>query len=255
MRGAGLRDASYVIDDARRGLQSAVLLCAAIVSAAVLLMVAIAANSWIPVAVAAVAVVLAGGRPTGRAARVRAAIERRRLRRRVGDPSALSGQWRRLLMAAWAARDEFSGTVATYGRSPIGERLADQQMVMDAALERCGALARRGHRLLAQLRAFRVARLRRELLVERHRDRHGHRATALTRRLDDVARLRAELDRIQLQLEEQVHDMRTAAWRASTLRFDETDAQDPALSDLLDELSHLRAALREVDRPRAAAAS
>jgi hypothetical protein len=246
---------SYVTDGALKGLRSAVGLCVAIVAGALTLMVAIAADSWLLVVAVVTAAVLSGGLSTARVTRWRAAIARRRLRRRVGDPHALSGHWRRLLTAAWAARDEFCGTVVAYGSSPLGERLADHQMAMDAALERCGALARRGHRLLGQLRAFRTARLRRELLVERHRDRHGDRAAALARRLDDIARLRAELERIQLQLEEQVHDMRTAAWRASTLRLDETDEPDRALTELLDELAHLRAALHEVDRPRAAAAS
>jgi hypothetical protein len=244
-----------VADGARRGLRSVVRLCTAIVAGAITLMVAIAADSWLIVGAVVAALVLSEGLSRGRVARWRAALVRWRLRRRVGDPHTLNGHWRRLLTAAWAARDEFTATVAAYGSSPLGERLADQQMVMDAALERCGALARRGHRLLAQLRAFRTARLRRELLVERHRDRHGDRAAALSRRLDDIARLRAELDRIQLQLETQVHDMRTAAWTASTLRLDDTDETDPGLGELLDELAHLREALREVDRPRAAAAS
>lgn len=242
-------------DGARRGLRSAVRLCAAIVGGAITLMVAIAADSWLIVVAVVAALVLSNGLSGGHVGRWRAALARWRLRRRVGDPSALGGHWRRLLAAAWTARDEYCATVAAYGSSPLGERLADQQMVMDDALEHCGALAHRGHRLLGQLRAFRTARLRRELLVERHRDRHGDRAAALSRRLDDVARLRAELDRIQLQLETQVHDMRTAAWRASTLRLEEADGPDPALGELLDELAHLRAALREVDRPHAAAAS
>jgi hypothetical protein len=52
--------------------------------------------------------------------------------------------------------------------------------------------------------------------------------------------------------------MRTAAWRASTLRSGvTTDEPDEALAELLDDLAHLREALAEVERPapRAAAVS
>jgi hypothetical protein len=243
-----------VTDGARRGLRTVVGLCVVIVVAAVTMMLAFVTDlPEIAIAIGPVAVVAALA--MGRLAQWRAIVDRRRLRRRVGDPLTLSGQWRRQLAAAWAARDEFAAAIVAHGASPIGERLADHQMVMDAALERCGELARRGHRMHGQLRAFRSTRLRRDLLIERHRDRHGERAAALARRLDDVARLRAELDRINLQLEEQVHDMRTAAWHASTLRLEDADEPEVALTTLHDELAHLRAALREVDRPRAAAAS
>jgi hypothetical protein len=243
------------VGGAGRGLLSALLLCVAITTAAVAAMAALETGSWLAVAaVATFVAALSTPAAMRNRTRWRTAADRRRLRRLVGDPGALSGDWRRLLIAAWAARDEFSATVVGYGSSPIAERLAAQQMVMDAALECCGTLATRGDRLLRQLRAFRAGRLRRELLVERGRDRRGARAAALARRLDDVARLRAELDRLRLQLEDQVHDMRTAAWRASTLRADEIDEPDAALTELLDELAHLRAALAEVERPHAAAA-
>jgi hypothetical protein len=258
MRGDRYSGATVMGSDvggAGRGLRSVLLLCVAITAATVAAMAALATGSWLGVAaVATSAVALSAPAVRRTVPPWRAAVDRRRLRSRVGDPAALSGDWRRLFAAAWHARDEFSATVASYGSSPIAERLAAQQMVMDGALEYCGALARRGDQLLRQLRVFRSGRLRRELLVERGRDRHSARAAALTRRLDDVARLRADLDRLRLQLEDQVHDMRTAAWRASTLR-DEADEPDVALTELLDDLAHLRAALAEVERPRAATAT
>jgi hypothetical protein len=243
-----------------RALLVALLTCVVIATVAVAAMLAIVTRSWLGgVAMIAPMSGIAIYVATRRVRRWRAALERRRLRRRVGDPNTLAGDWRRLLNDAWAARDAYSGTVADYGSSPIGERLAAQQMVMDAALERCGTLAHNGHRLLGQLRAFRPRRLRRDLVVERHRDRDSARAAALARQLDDIGRLRAELDRVRLQLEDQVHDMRTAAWRASSLRSRETDEPDVALTELLDDLAHLRAALAEVERPstrpQAAAAS
>jgi hypothetical protein len=51
--------------------------------------------------------------------------------------------------------------------------------------------------------------------------------------------------------------MRTAAWRASTLRSGVSDEPGAALSELLEDLAHLREALVEVERParRAAAMS
>jgi hypothetical protein len=235
-----------------RALLVALLMCVVITTGAVAAMLAVVTRSWlVGVAMIAPMAGIATYVTIRRARRWRAALERRRLRRRVGDPHTLGGEWRRLLIAAWEARDEYSRTATGYGSSPIGERLGAQQMVMDAALERCGTLAHNGHRLLGQLRAFRPRRLRSELLVERHRDRNGARAAALARQLDDIARLRAELDRVRLQLEDQVHDMRTAAWRASSLQSRVTDEPDVALTELLDDLAHLRMALAEVERPAA----
>jgi hypothetical protein len=231
-----------------RALLVTFLLCVVITTAAVGAMFAVVTQSWL---VGAAVIAPMTGVTTyvtiRRVRRWRAALERRRLRRVVGDPHTLAGEWRRLLIAAWEARDEYSRTVLGYGSSPLGERLAGQQMIMDAALERCGKLAHSGHRMLGQLKAFRPRRVRRDLVVERHRNRESARAAALARQLDDIERLRAELDRIRLQLEDQVHDMRTAAWHASTLRSREIDEPDVALTELLDDLAHLREALKEVD--------
>ncbi|HSK90019.1 MAG TPA: hypothetical protein VK875_01780 [Euzebyales bacterium] len=233
-----------------RTLLSTVFVLVAIVVSTVAVMAGIATGSLL-VAMAIASplfgfVVLMTG---GRLARWRAARDRRRLRRRVGDPVALGGDWRRLLAAAWIARDEFAAAVTLDASSPIAQRLAGQQLVMDAALERCGDLARRGHRLTSQLRAFRPRRLRRELLLEYRRDRNGVRAVALQRQLDDVDRLRDDLRGVRVQLEEQLHNMRTAAWRASTLPTHAVDEPDAAMDELLDDLAHLRAALAEVERP------
>jgi hypothetical protein len=249
---------SGVIGGAGRALLMYVAVCAVIATVAVAAMMGLATGSWlVSAAVIAPPLGIVTLVMAGRMTRWRVALERRRLRSRVGDPLALSGEWRRLLIAAWDARDEFSRAAASYGSSPLGERLTAHQPVMDAMLERCGTLARCGNRLLTQLRAFRPRRLRRELLIERHRNGAGARVASLTRQLDDVTRLRDELDRVRVQLEDQIHDMRTAAWRASTLQSHETDVPEVALAELLDDLAHLRAALEEVDRPspRAAAAS
>jgi hypothetical protein len=241
---------SGVIGGAGRALLVSVIVCVAIAIAAVAVMMGLATGSWlVGVAVVAPLAGTAGLTVGRRMTRWRVAVERRRLRSRVGDPLALSGEWRRLLIGAWDARDEFARAASGYGSSPLGERLVAHQPVMDAVLERCGTLARCGHRLLAQLRAFRPRRLRRELLIERHRNGNGARAAALQRQLDDVARLRDELDRVRLRLEGQIHDMRTAAWRASTLQSREADAPDTELAELLDDLAHLRAALEDVGRP------
>lgn len=242
--------------DVGRTLLRALLICATVVVAAVAAMVGAASDSLAAAAAVAGPFVAFGVLMTvGQAASWRSARERRRLRRRVGDPLVLSGDWRRLLGAAWAARDDYVGAVAAHAASPVGERLRGQQPIVDAALERCGELARCGDQLFGQLRQFRPRRLRRELVLERRRDRNGARAQTLARQLDDVARLRADLRRVQLELEDQVHDLRTAAWRASTLRSGTTAEPDPALGELLDDLAHLREALDEVERPQPRAAA
>jgi hypothetical protein len=252
-------EAVDVIGGAGRQLLRTLLVCAGVVVTAVAAMAGLATGSLLVfAAIVAPVIGLSALAVGGRGMRWRTARERRQLVRRVGDPLTLSGDWRRLLASAWTARDEFSAAANSYAGSPVGERLQGQQAVVDAALEHCGELARCGQRLFAQHKAFRPRRLRRDLLLERGRDRHGDRATALARQLDDVERLRGELDRIRLQLEHQVHDMRTAAWRASTLRSGvTTDEPDEALAELLDDLAHLREALAEVERPapRAAAVS
>jgi hypothetical protein len=243
---------------AGRALLRTLLMCAAVVVLAIAAMVGLATGSPLVAAAIAAPVIGVSALTAGaRASGWRSARAHRRLRRRVGDPLTLSGDWRRLLEAAWMARDAFDVAAASHGGSPVGERLEGQQIVIDAALEHCGELARCGQRLLTQLKAFQPRRLRRDLLLERGRNRHGDRAAALARRLDDVERLRGEIGRVRLQLEHQVHDMRTAAWRASTLRSGVTDEPDVALAELLDDLAHLRDALVEVERPapRAAAIS
>lgn len=173
--------------------------------------------------------------------------DRRRLARSVGDPGALTGAWRRLLIGAWTARDRFTDAVAAFEPSPLRDRLAKHQPVVDAALERCGRLARDGDALARQLRGFRTRRLRYDLGVARRRDAEGPRAQALTDRLAEIERLAAQVDRVHGRLEAQVHDLRAAAWRVTALRSDSATEDDEALADLLADLVHLREALDEVD--------
>lgn len=186
----------------------------------------------------------------GRRRRARA---RREFVDRVGDPARLSGVWRRLLADAWAARDQFAGTIAGWDDSPLAERLGDHQHMVDAVLEQCGALARSGDDLVRQLRRFGPRRMRRDLWIEQWRDADGDRAQALGARIDDVERLRAQVRRLHGRLEAQVHDLRAAAWRASALRSGQHADHDATLDDLLADLAHLREALVEVDQPPQAA--
>lgn len=179
--------------------------------------------------------------------RRRSGRRRRRLRRRVGDPSTVSGVWRRLLAGAWAARDQFATVVDELAPSPLADRLADHQSAIDATLERCGSLARDGELMARQLRGFRARRLRRDLQHERRRDRHGPRARALASQLEEVDRLTAHLKAVYARLETRVHDLRSAAWRATALRTDRADDDDSALEDLLVDLTHLREAMQAVD--------
>jgi hypothetical protein len=185
--------------------------------------------------------------------RRRHARARRELVDRVGDPARLSGTWRRLLAAAWTARDQFAATIAGWDDSPLAERLGGHQHMVDAVLEQCGALARAGDDLARQLRRFGPRRMRRDLWIEQWRDAAGDRAQALGARIDDVERLRAQIHRLHTRLEAQVHDLRAAAWRASALRSGQHTDADATLQDLLADLAHLREALVEVDRPPQAA--
>lgn len=243
-------NAVHAIVGVGRGLLRIIMVYAAVVSVAIAVMVGFAAQSALIAVVILTPLLMVTALVFGpRLARWRLASQRRKLRRAVGDPLNLAGEWRRLLGDAWAARDEFATAVAGYAGSPIGERLAGHQMVVDATLVHCGELARSGHRLHMQLKSFRPRRLRRDLLLERRRDRDGHRAAALTRQLDDVEHLRAELDGVRVQLETQVHDLRTATWRAATLRSGAAGAPDVALDELLEDLGHLEAALAEVSEP------
>lgn len=217
--------------------------CAVITTLALSVMVAIAAESV--EALLALGVSLAGLsaialRPS------RAGRQRRRLRQRVGDPAALQGEWRRLLAAAWQARDDFARAAAELGSSPLQERVAGHQYAVDGALERCGSLARSGQQLSGQLRAFRARRLRRDLFLERGRDAAGPRAAALADQLRDVECLQNELRALRVRLESQVHQLRAAAWRVATLRSSDPDERDEALTELLVDLDHLRSALVEV---------
>ncbi len=182
----------------------------------------------------------------GRRRRARA---RRELVERVGDPARLGGVWRRLLAAAWTARDQYAGTVAGWDDSPLAERLGDHQHMVDAVLEQCGALARSGDDLARQLRRFGPRRMRRDLWVEQWRDAEGERAQALGARVDDIERLRGQVRDLHGRLESQVHDLRAAAWRASALRTGHDLDREATMRDLLDDLAHLREALDEVDRP------
>lgn len=182
----------------------------------------------------------------GRRRRARA---RRELVERVGDPARLGGVWRRLLAAAWTARDQYAGTVAGWDDSPLAERLGDHQHMVDAVLEQCGALARSGDDLARQLRRFGPRRMRRDLWVEQWRDAEGERAQALGARVDDIERLRGQVRDLHGRLESQVHDLRAAAWRASALRTGHDLDREATMRDLLDDLAHLREALVEVDRP------
>lgn len=176
--------------------------------------------------------------------------QRRRLRARVGDPSAVSGPWRRLLAGAWVARDQYAAVVAEMVSSALWERLAGHQLVVDDALEQCGALARDGDLLARQLRAFHARRLRRDLRVERRRDATGRRASQLAARLDDVDRLEAHIRDVQQRLEARVHDLRTAAWRVAAVRSGHADEREPAVRDLICDLDHLAEALRETADPQ-----
>ncbi|HEX6257461.1 MAG TPA: hypothetical protein VFZ70_16750 [Euzebyales bacterium] len=179
----------------------------------------------------------------------RRARERRQLLRRVGEPAALTGVWRRNLAAAWSAREAFIGVADDLTGSPLGDHVAGSQYTIDAALERCGVLAREGDRLARLLPGSRVRALRRDLRAARRRDPHGERARALTVRVDEVARLTASIDRLRGRLEAAVHDLQTAAWRAAELRTASAVDADATLDELLEDLAHLRAALVEVDQP------
>jgi hypothetical protein len=192
-------------------------------------------------------VAVAGGVPG--AVRRRRTRHRRRLRRVVGDPAALTGIWRRSLAAAWTARDQYATAAASDGSSPLWDRLADHLPVIDAALARCGLLARDGDLLGRQLQGFRARRLRRDLRSARWRDPHGPRTQHLEARLAEVERLEACIQQVQARLEVQVHDLRTAAWRATELRTQPAVDADEGLAELLADLTHLREALDEVEGP------
>lgn len=233
-----------------RGLLRVVVLYVAVVVLAVAAMVGFATHSALATATVLAPLLTVTMLVFGsRLVRWRSTLQRRQLRGRVGDPQTLAGDWRRLLLDAWAARDEFATAVAGHAGSALGERLGGHQPIVDETLVHCGALAHRGHRLSAQLRAFRPRRLRRDLLLERRRGRDGRRVEVLARQLDDVERLRADLDGVRVQLESQVHDLRTAAWRAATLALGASGEPEAALRDLLADLDHLEAALAEVDVP------
>jgi hypothetical protein len=185
----------------------------------------------------------------------RRARERRRLLRRVGEPAALAGTWRRMLAAAWSAREAYAGVVDDLAGSPLGDHVGGSRHTVDAGLERCGVLAREGDRLARLLRGSRVRTLRRDLRAEQRRDPHGERARTLAARLAEVERLAAAIDHVQRRLEASVHDLQTAAWRAAELRTASAVDVDATLDDLLADLAHLRAALDEVDRPAPSASA
>jgi hypothetical protein len=192
------------------------------------------------------AVAIAAGIPG--LARRRRTRYRRRLRQRVGDPAMVSGVWRRALAGAWSARDQYAAAVAEPA-SPLWERVAEHQSVVDAALERCGALARDGDRLTRQLQGFGARRMRRDLRVARWRDPKDPRTQVLATRVADVEQLERRIRTLEARLDAQVHDLRTAAWRVTELRTHDAVEPDDGLADLLADLAHLRAALEEVDTP------
>jgi hypothetical protein len=179
----------------------------------------------------------------------RRARERRQLLRRVGEPAALTGSWRRILASAWSAREAYIGVADDLAGSPLGEHVAGSQPTIDAGLERCGVLAREGDRLSRLLRGFRLRTLRRDLRAAQRRDPHGERARTLAGRLDEVERLTGSIDHVQARLEAAVHDLQTAAWRAAELRTASAVDADATLDELLADLANLRAALDEVDQP------
>lgn len=179
----------------------------------------------------------------------RRTAQRRRLRRVVGDPAALTGTWRRSLEAAWTARDRYAAATTPAGSSPLEDRLAEQQPVVDRALTRCGLLARDGDLLERQLRSFRVRRLRRHLRAARWRDAPGRHVEQLEARLREAEHLGRCIREARARLDAQVHELRTAAWRATELRMRPAIDGDAELADLLVDLRHLREAMDEVDAP------
>lgn len=238
---------SPVIGNTARGLLVTLATITAVAVVAVIAMTLIAAgavggrSSIVVISLVALSVIVPG------VVRRRGERHRRRLRRRVGDPAAVSGVWRRLLAGAWAARDQFATAAGDTGSSPLGERLADHQSVVDATLERCGSLARDGELMARQLRSFRPRALRRDLRSEQRRDPSGARARALATQVEEAERLAAHVRAVHDTLEAQVHDLRSAAWRAAALRTAQTDDRDSALRDLLIDLVHLREAMETVD--------
>lgn len=172
---------------------------------------------------------------------------RRRVRRRVGDPQAVSGVWRQLLAAAWAARDQFATIVEDADGSVLLERLAGHMVHVDAALARCGELARDGELLAQQLRGYHVRRLRRDLRSERARHPTGDRAQLLAEQIAEADRLAAHIRTLHDRLEAQVHDLRSAAWRAAALRTERAGHVGSAVEDLLVDLEHLQDAVATVE--------
>ncbi|MBW3604073.1 MAG: hypothetical protein KY460_04005 [Actinobacteria bacterium] len=199
-----------------------------------------------PVSLAMLAAIVAGVALPGVARRA-VRRQQRSLRHRVGDPRSVTGVWRQLLDAAWTARDQFAHVVDDPGGSVLMERLAAHQAHIDAALTRCGTLARDGELLSRQLRGYHVRRLRRDLRREHTDDPTDRRARTLADELAEADRLAAYVGALRERLEAQVGQLRSAAWRAAALRADHPDAGRSTVQDLLVDLEHLREAMGDLD--------
>lgn len=199
-----------------------------------------------PVSLALLAAIVGGVALPGMARRA-LGRQQRGLRHRVGDPRSVTGDWRRLLDAAWTARNEFAHVVGDHDDSVLMERLAAYQAHIDTALTRCGALARDGELASRQLRGYQVRRLRRDLRREHTDDPTGRRARMLADELAEADRLAAHVGAVRERLEAQVRQLRSAAWRAAALRGHRPDAYEPSVQDLLVDLEHLREAMGDLD--------
>lgn len=237
---------SPVTRTAARDLLAVLATTAAVTFVAITTMALIAAGAVGGPSIALLGLIVAGISVPGVVRRGRNR-RRRRLRQQVGDPATVSGVWRQLLAAAWRARDQFADVVAQDDGSPLMERLADHQVHVDAALARCGTLARDGAALAEQLRGYRVRRLRHDLSAERARAPAGRRAQALAEQLAEADSLATHVRELHDGLEAQVQDLRSAAWRAAALRTDRAADGDPSIAELLIDLEHLRDALATVD--------
>lgn len=199
-----------------------------------------------PASLVMLAVIVAGVALPGVARRA-FGRQQRSLRQRVGDPRSVTGLWRQLLDAAWTARNQFAHVVDGSEGSVLMERLVAHQADIDAALTRCGALARDGELASRQLRGYHVRRLRRDLRREQTDDPTGRRARMLADELAEADRLAAHVGALRERLEAQVAQLRSAAWRAAALRADHPDACGSAVQDLLVDLEHLREAMGDID--------
>jgi hypothetical protein len=171
------------------------------------------------------------------------------------DPFTLHDPWRRFVQEALQSRARFAQAVERAPAGPLRERLAEIGTRVDAGVQQCWLIARRGEALVSARRAIDVADLDRRLtdlggeggdarLVESLR---AQRAAA--HRLDRV------IDRAETEL--RVLDARLAEAAARTLELSahaSTDAGETAVAGLVDsvdgvvaEMESLRRALDEAD--------